>query len=238
MNRGILCSCWSVPFFKGPWRCKPHGASSGIGLPRRILRKPTPRGPDRRMRNSQRHADTWVTWPKAASSWWSMAVSSRSGATPPKRVKLSSVRKSFLSALYGIHVRAGRLDLTKTLAQLGIDDQPPLTATEKTATLRMVLQARSGVPRVRRRLARRSRGHAPRSSQPPGSFWYYNNWDFNVLGTVFEQQLHLKIAAEFRDQIAAPLGCKTSGSRICTTSAAQPRQPPSSNRLILPTTSA
>ena len=30
---------------------------------------------------------------------------------PAKRVKLSSVRKSFLSALYGIHVRAGRLDL-------------------------------------------------------------------------------------------------------------------------------
>ena len=64
---------------------------------------------------------------------------------PAKRVKLSSVRKSFLSALYGIHVRAGRLDLSKTLAQLGIDDQPPLTTVEKTATLRMVLQARSGV---------------------------------------------------------------------------------------------
>ena len=46
----------------------------------------------------------------------------------------------------------------------------------------------------------------PRGSHVPGSFWYYNNWDFNVLGTVFEQQLHLKIAAEFRDRIAAPIG--------------------------------
>ena len=52
---------------------------------------------------------------------------------PAKRVKLSSVRKSFVSALYGIHVRAGRLDLSKTLAQLGIDDQPPHTTVEKTA---------------------------------------------------------------------------------------------------------
>jgi hypothetical protein len=45
---------------------------------------------------------------------------------PAKRVKLSSVRKSFLSALYGIHVGAGRLDLDKPLGQLGIDDNPPL----------------------------------------------------------------------------------------------------------------
>lgn len=27
----------------------------------------------------------------------------------------------------------------------------------------------------------------PRGSHPPGTFWYYNNWDFNVLGTIFIQ---------------------------------------------------
>ena len=125
---------------------------------------------------------------------------------PAKRVKLSSVRKSFLSALYGIHVRAGRLNLSKTLAQLGIDDQPPLTTAEKAATLRMVLQARSGVyhPYVGGLLADRE-AMPPRGSHPPGSFWSYNNWDFNVLGTVFEQQLHLKIATEFQNRIAAPI---------------------------------
>ena len=26
-----------------------------------------------------------------------------------------------------------------------------------------------------------------RGSHPPGTFWYYNNWDFNVLGTIFEK---------------------------------------------------
>ena len=26
-----------------------------------------------------------------------------------------------------------------------------------------------------------------RGSHAPGTFWYYNNWDFNVLGTVFEK---------------------------------------------------
>ena len=25
-----------------------------------------------------------------------------------------------------------------------------------------------------------------RGSYPPGPFWYYNNWDFNALGTILE----------------------------------------------------
>ena len=125
---------------------------------------------------------------------------------PAKRVKLSSVRKSFLSALIGIHVRAGRLDLSKTLAQLGVDDQPPLNAAEKAATVRMVLQARSGVYHAYvGGLAEDRDAMPPRGSHPPGSFWYYNNWDFNVLGTIFEQQLGVKIGTEFRDRIAAPI---------------------------------
>ena len=52
---------------------------------------------------------------------------------PARRVKISSVRKSFLSALYGIYVREGRINLDQRLAQLGIDDQPPLTDVEKQA---------------------------------------------------------------------------------------------------------
>ena len=30
-------------------------------------------------------------------------------------------------------------------------------------------------------------GRPKRGSHAPGTFWYYNNWDFNVLGTVFRQ---------------------------------------------------
>ena len=125
---------------------------------------------------------------------------------PAKRVKLSSARKSFLSALYGIYVQEGRLDMTKTLEQLGIDDDPPLTSAERQATLRMVLQARSGVyhafvggtPAMRSEMP-------PRGSHPPGTFWYYNNWDFNVLGTIFEQQVKTDIGVAFRDRIAKPV---------------------------------
>ena len=62
-----------------------------------------------------------------------------------KRVKVSSVRKSILSALYGTPVRDGSINLDDSLERLGIDDDPPLTQNEKQATLRMLLQSRSGV---------------------------------------------------------------------------------------------
>ncbi len=123
-----------------------------------------------------------------------------------KRVKLSSVRKSFLSALYGIHVHRGRLDLGRTLAELGIDDDPPLTPAEHQATLRMVLQSRSGVYHAFVAGTPAMRAAMPaRGSHAPGTFWYYNNWDFNVLGTIFEQQLKTDIGTAFRDLIARPI---------------------------------
>ena len=122
-------------------------------------------------------------------------------------VRLSSVRKSLLSALFGIHVREGRIDLDSTLAQIGIDEDPPLSEIERTATVRMLLQARSGIyrPYVGGTPADRARMPAP-GSHPPGSFWYYNNWDFNALGTIFERLSGTSIGAGFLARIAAPIG--------------------------------
>ena len=64
---------------------------------------------------------------------------------PALRVKLSSIRKSFLGALIGMYAAEGKVDLDRSLGDLGVDDDPPLTPTEKTATVRMLLEARSGV---------------------------------------------------------------------------------------------
>src|SRR5580693_5131737 len=44
-----------------------------------------------------------------------------------RRVKLSSIRKSLLNALYGAPVHDGRINLDDTLEELEIDDDPPLT---------------------------------------------------------------------------------------------------------------
>lgn len=125
-----------------------------------------------------------------------------------KRTELASVRKSFLSALIGIAVADGRISLDRTLAQLGIDDNPPsLTDIEKTATVRMLLQARSGVyhPALYETAAM-ARARPKRGSHAPGTFFYYNNWDFNALGTIYEHATGTGIYDALDRQIARPIG--------------------------------
>ncbi|UCH66816.1 MAG: serine hydrolase, partial [Ignavibacterium sp.] len=46
----------------------------------------------------------------------------------------------------------------------------------------------------------------PRGSHPPGTFYYYNNWDFNVAGVILEQQSGRGIFEEFERIIAKPIG--------------------------------
>ena len=122
------------------------------------------------------------------------------------RFNVHSIRKSYLSALYGIHVREGRIQLSKTLTDLAIDDHSPLTAAEKRATVGDLLKARSGVyhPALYETpgmsMARPARG-----SYPPGVYWYYNNWDFNVLGTILEQTIKATVFEDFKARIADPL---------------------------------
>jgi CubicO group peptidase (beta-lactamase class C family) len=125
-----------------------------------------------------------------------------------KKLKLHSIRKSLLSALYGIQVAAGRIDLSRTLGSLGIDDnEPSLDATEKQATVRDLLQARSGVyhPALYSPAAMKA-ALPPRHSHAPGTFWYYNNWDFNALGTIYEHAAKSSIYQDFESRIAGPLG--------------------------------
>ena len=45
----------------------------------------------------------------------------------------------------------------------------------------------------------------PRGSQEPGSYFLYNNWDFNAAGTAFEMATGQDIYAAFARDIAAPL---------------------------------
>jgi CubicO group peptidase (beta-lactamase class C family) len=125
-----------------------------------------------------------------------------------KKIEVRSIRKSFLSALYGIHVAEGHIDLGKTLGELGIDDRPPaLTPTEKQATILDLLRARSGVYHDAARETAQMQSKRPtRGSHPPGSFYYYNNWDFNALGTIFQKLTGKNIFEEFARLIAVPLG--------------------------------
>ena len=124
-----------------------------------------------------------------------------------KPVNLYSGRKSVLSVLLGMEVDAGRLKLDATLADLGIDDKEPLSATEKTATVQQLLQARSGVyhPAAYETLGMKAE-RPRRGSHAPGSFWYYNNWDFNALGAVYAQASGMSLFDGLQRKLALPLG--------------------------------
>ncbi len=119
-----------------------------------------------------------------------------------------SMRKSILSALFGPHVRNGTVDLKTDLKSLGIDDkEPSLTDIEKTATIGDLLKARSGVyhPALYETKAMAAR-RPKRGSHEPGAFWYYNNWDFNAVCTIFENLTGRGIFEEFEDRLVGPLG--------------------------------
>ncbi len=124
------------------------------------------------------------------------------------RIKSHSMRKSLLSALYGIAVEKNLISLSSTLAELGIDDRPPvLTPEEKKATIEDLLKARSGVfhPAAAEHSGMKNK-RPLRGAFGPGEHWYYNNWDFNVLGTIFERKTNITIDLAFKQWIADPIG--------------------------------
>jgi CubicO group peptidase (beta-lactamase class C family) len=122
-----------------------------------------------------------------------------------RRFKCHSIRKSLLSALYGIYVDNNKIDTNKTLAELGIDDQPySLTDIEKTAKIVDLLSARSGIYLPASNEPARNR-KPPRGTYPPGTHWCYNNWDFNTLLTIFEQETGKTIFEEFNTHFAEGL---------------------------------
>lgn len=107
-----------------------------------------------------------------------------------KRKRVASVRKSILAILYGMY----NIDLNKTINDLKIDDIDVLSSNEKKAKVKHLLTARSGV------YHEPANGYGPiptpkpqRGSHEADTYWYYNNWDFNVAGTIFEHETKINI---------------------------------------------
>jgi CubicO group peptidase (beta-lactamase class C family) len=116
-----------------------------------------------------------------------------------------SIRKSFLSALVGNAVDEGDITLTNRLLELSINDVNSLSAQKQSATVGDLLKSRSGIylpaaavdPGTQR---------PTRDSVTPGSRYFYNNWDFNVMGTIYEQATGDGLYDRFEQEIAIPLG--------------------------------
>lgn len=123
---------------------------------------------------------------------------------------VASVRKSIISALFGIAESKGLIDTRRTLGEIGIDDKiNPLTEKEKLATVEDLLKARSGIYIYSIGESEKMKELRPdRGSYNNNEFFYYNNWDFNALGLIFEKETRMSIGEAFYEWIAKPTGMK------------------------------
>jgi CubicO group peptidase (beta-lactamase class C family) len=122
-------------------------------------------------------------------------------------VYLHSVRKSLLSSLYGVAVGQKKINLNETLASLDIYDKPPaLTNEEKQATIGDLLKARSGVyHKAADEAPDVDKSRPARGSHSHGTFWWYNNWDFNALGTIYQMKTGYGVFDAFYKDIGKPI---------------------------------
>jgi CubicO group peptidase (beta-lactamase class C family) len=125
---------------------------------------------------------------------------------PTLASNVHSVRKSIASILFGTASDRKQMTLDRTLADLGIDDTQGLSPTEKTANIRQLLSARSCIYHKAAYETKEQVGRRPeRHSCRPGERWFYNNWDFNALGTIYQTVTGRTLFDAFESEIAGPL---------------------------------
>lgn len=119
---------------------------------------------------------------------------------------IASCRKSVLAMMLGKYVENGTINLNTTMEELGIDDIGGLLPIERKATIDHLVTSRSGVYHDASNAGDDANSRPKRGSKKPGSYYLYNNWDFNAAGAVFEQLTGRNIYETFRDDIAIPIG--------------------------------
>jgi len=119
---------------------------------------------------------------------------------------LASVRKSVLAILYGKYVENGTIKLDKTLRELEFTDVGGLQSRELEATVEHLITARSGIYHLASNPGDSTDSAPPRNSQRPGSYYLYNNWDFNAAGAVFEKLTGRDIYDALESDLAKPIG--------------------------------
>ena len=119
---------------------------------------------------------------------------------------IASVRKSVLAMLMGNYVASGKIRLAKTLKEMKITDHGGLSEQEGEATIGDLLGARSGVYHVASYSGDDLASAPPRNSQKHGTYYLYSNWDFNALGTIFEQETGRNIYDALESDLAQPIG--------------------------------
>ena len=125
---------------------------------------------------------------------------------------IHSIRKSIISALFGQLIADGAVRLDTTLAELGVEDSPQLTPVEKSATLEHLLTSSSGVYlplefEMSYDVFTNTPTNWPaRESSLPGTRFHYSNWNFNVLGDIYQRVSGTALFVAVDQLLAQPLG--------------------------------
>lgn len=118
---------------------------------------------------------------------------------------IASARKSIVSMLYGKYLNNGTINISTSLKELKVNDIQKLLSIEESATIKDILTSRSGVYHPAS-----NEGSDPlipkRGTKQPGTYFVYNNWDFNVAGAILEQNTNQSIYELFLNDLAVPLG--------------------------------
>lgn len=102
------------------------------------------------------------------------------------KILVRSCRKSFMSCMFGILDKIKPINLDFSMSELNIDDIGGLTDKEKQATISDLLKSKSGIYHPSAYETENMKKMRPlRGSHDHGTFWYYNNWDFNVLNHIY-----------------------------------------------------
>ncbi len=112
--------------------------------------------------------------------------------------KTASVRKSILGMLMGNYVADGKINLHKSVMELGLEDMWPFLPIEEGARLEDLLQSKSGIYLD-------ADPWAKRGANAPGTVMHYNNWDFDAAGTAFEKATGRDIYDALETDLARPL---------------------------------
>ena len=92
------------------------------------------------------------------------------------------------------------------IPDLGIDDREGLTPEEQRATVADLLAARSGIYHPASNPGDDLAHAPPRRSRARGTYFLYNNWDFNALGAIFEKETGRNIYDALDSDLVRPLG--------------------------------
>ena len=127
------------------------------------------------------------------------------GNTSEYQCYIASCRKSILIAMYGKYIDNGSIKLRSSLADLGIDDIGGLSDLEKSAKVQDIITSRSGVYHEPSNSGD-DESKPARDTKTPGTYWCYNNWDFNVAGYILEKVAGKTVYQLVDEMLAKPMG--------------------------------